>query len=126
MYFEDFVISSGKMYTVRKFIELCALKLGWNGEKGVSGIVWEGKGLDEVGIREDTKEIVIKIDKKYFRPCEVNTLIGDASKANTKLGWEPKINLEELVSEMIKSDKELAKKESLLIRKGFKFSIPKE
>ena len=117
---EDFVVATGRQESVRRFIELSAKELGWG------GITWQGKGLDEVGIRKDTKEIVIKIDKKYFRPCEVNTLIGDASKANIKLGWKPKINLEELVSEMIKNDKELAKKESLLIKKGFKFSIPKE
>ena len=117
---EDFVVATGRQESVRAFIELSAKELGW------SGIIWQGKGLNEVGIRADTKEIVIKIDKKYFRPCEVNALMGDASKANIKLGWKPKINLEELVSEMIKNDKELAKKESLLIKKGFKFSIPKE
>ena len=117
---EDYVVATGRQESVRKFIELSAIELGWG------GIIWEGKGIDEVGLRADTKEIVIKIDKKYFRPCEVNSLIGDASKARSKLGWVPSINLEELVAEMISNDKELAKKESMLIQKGFKLSIPKE
>ena len=117
---DDYVVATGRQESVRKFIELSALELGWG------GILWKGKGLDEIGIRADTKEIVIKIDKKYFRPCEVDSLLGDASKANKKLGWLPKITLEELVSDMIKNDIEIAKKEALLIKKGFKFSIPKE
>ena len=117
---EDFVVATGRQESVRKFIELSAKELGWG------GIIWEGKGLEEVGIRKDTKEIVIKIDKKYFRPCEVNSLIGDSLKAKQKLGWEPKISLEELVSDMIKNDKELAKKEALLIKEGYEFNIPKE
>ena len=117
---EDFVVATGRQESVRRFIELSAKELGWG------GIIWRGKGLNEVGLRADTKELVIKIDEKYFRPCEVKSLIGDASKANIKLGWEPKINLEGLVSEMIENDKELAKKESLLLKKGFKLSISKE
>ncbi len=117
---EDFVVATGRQESVRKFIELSAKELGWG------GIIWKGKGIKEIGIRKDTEEIVIKIDKKYFRPCEVNSLIGDSSKANNKLGWNPKTTLEELVSDMIKNDKQLAKKEALLIKKGFKFNIPKE
>ncbi len=117
---EDFVVATGRQESVRKFIELSALELGWG------GIIWEGKGLDEIGKRADTNQVVIKIDKKYFRPCEVDSLIGDASNANKKLGWVPKITLEEIVSDMIKSDMEIAKKEAMLIKKGFKFSIPKE
>ena len=117
---EDFVIATGRQESVRKFIELAAVELGWG------GIIWEGSGLNEVGLRSDTKKVVIKIDKKYFRPCEVNSLIGDSTKANKKLGWSPKYSLEELVSDMIKNDLELAKKEALLIKEGFTFTIPKE
>ena len=116
----DFVVATGRQESVRRFIEISAKELGWG------GITWKGKGLEEIGIRKDNNEVVIKIDKKYFRPCEVNSLIGDYSKANHILGWEPKISLEELVSDMIKHDKELAKKEALLIKEGFKFNIPKE
>ncbi len=115
---EDFVIATGRQESVRRFIELSAKELGWG------GIIWEGEGIDEIGRRADTNEIVIRIDKKYFRPCEVNSLVGDAGKANKKLGWLPKISLEELVSDMINSDRELAKKESLLKNKGYGFSKP--
>ena len=117
---EDFVVATGRQESVRRFIELSAQELGWG------GIIWEGEGCDEIGRREDNKEIVIRIDKKYFRPCEVNSLLGDSSKASKKLGWKPKITLEQLVSDMIKSDKKLAQREALLIKKGFKLSITKE
>ena len=95
---EDFVIATGQQESVRKFVELTAVELGWQ------GIKWEGVGIDEVGRRMDNGEVVIKIDKNYFRPSEVETLLGDASKAREKLGWEPKINLKQLISEMVKSD----------------------
>ena len=77
------------------------------------------EGIDEVGIRSDTQEVVIKIDQRYFRPTEVETLLGDPTKAKTKLGWEPKISLEEMVKEMIAFDKKESQKEALLKRKGF-------
>ena len=117
---DDYVVATGRQESVRTFIELSAKELGWG------GIAWEGKGLDEVGRRKDTNKIVIKIDKKYFRPCEVNSLIGDSSKANKKLGWSPQMNLEQLVSDMIKHDKKIAEKESLLIKKGYETPILKE
>ena len=69
--------------------------------------MWEGKGIDEIGIRPDTNEIVIKIDKRYFRPSEVDSLLGNPVKAKNKLNWEPRTNLNELVREMIQHDKEL-------------------
>ena len=100
---EDFVIATGKQESVRKFVELTAIELGWQ------GIKWEGVGMDEVGRRMDNGEIVIKIDKNYFRPSEVETLLGDASKAREKLGWEPKINLKQLISEMVKNDENEAR-----------------
>tara|TARA_Y100001968_G_scaffold299418_1_gene310071 strand:- start:12205 stop:13260 length:1056 start_codon:yes stop_codon:yes gene_type:complete len=100
---KDYVISSGKQTSVRKFIELSAIELGWG------GISWEGKGLDEIGRRIDTNEIVIRIDSKFFRPSEVQSLIGDAKKAHEELGWEPTIALEELISEMIEHDKKISK-----------------
>ena len=68
------------------------------------GIIWEGKGLKEIGIRADNGQVVIRIDPRYFRPAEVEELLGDPSKAKIKLGWEPKITLEELIIEMIKKD----------------------
>ena len=117
---DDYVIATGRQITVRKFIELCAKSLGWG------GIIWKGNGLDEVGLRADTKKTVIKIDIKYFRPCEVESLLGDASKAKKNLGWAPKISIEELVKDMINHDKELARKDALLIKEGFNLSLPNE
>ena len=117
---EDFVVATGRQESVRKFIELSAIELGWE------GIKWEGEGINEVGKRIDTNEIVIKIDKKYFRPCEVNTLVGDARKAKKELNWQPKISLEELVAEMIKHDRDLAIKDNLLKNKGYDLTFPRD
>jgi GDPmannose 4,6-dehydratase len=111
---EDFVIATGRQESVRHFIELTAIQLGWG------GIQWTGHGIDETGSRADTGAIVIRIDRRYFRPAEVETLLGDPSQAKLKLGWTPKITLEELVTEMVKADREEAAKEALLLREGFK------
>jgi len=123
---EDYVIASGRMETVRKFIEISANTLNWNKSKNGPSIIWEGKGINEVGRRADTNEIVIRIDERYFRPSEVEQLLGDSSKAYKNLNWEPKTKLEDLVSEMIENDKEEALKESHLKQKGFKVSLDKE
>ena len=117
---EDFVIASGRMETVRRFVEISAKFLNWNTDPSEPAIIWKGEGLNEVGIRADNNKIVVRIDPRYFRPTEVNELLGDASKAKKKLGWKPKITLETLVEEMINSDKEEALRESLLKEKGFK------
>tara|TARA_X000000950_G_C13866076_1_gene640782 strand:+ start:635 stop:1420 length:786 start_codon:yes stop_codon:yes gene_type:complete len=110
---EDFVIATGRQETVRNFIEMSARKLGWG------PIVWKGKGVDEVGIRSDNGEIVIKIDARYYRPTEVESLLGDSTKAKEKLNWVPETTLEELISEMIENDKEIAQKDAFLIKQGF-------
>ncbi len=122
---EDFVIATGKMITVREFIELCALELGWN-NKGQNGIIWEGEGLNEIGLRADTGEIVIKVDPRYFRPTEVDELLGDSTKAREKLNWQAKISIEELIKEMIAEDSKESKKESILKKKGFSIYTSKE
>ena len=109
---EDFVIATGRQESVRRFIELTALELGW-GE-----IIWEGKGLEETG-RRSNGEIVVRIDPRYFRPAEVETLLGDPTKAKEKLGWTPTTTLEELVAEMVATDKEEARKEAFLKLEGF-------
>ena len=95
---EDFVIATGRQSSVKEFIEICAKILGWG------GINWQGSGLNEVGKRKDNDQIVIKIDEKFFRPSEVDSLLGDPSKAKDKLGWTPSYSLEELAKEMIESD----------------------
>ena len=116
---EDFVIATGRQETVRRFIELAAKEIGWAKGEDSQGILWEGEGINEVGYRADTKEVVIKIDPRYFRPSEVQTLLGDPTKAKLKLGWVPTTTLEELVQEMISHDKKEALKESILKKKGF-------
>ena len=121
----DYVISTGRAESVRKFAEISAKYLGWSKDNS-SGIVWEGEGLNEVGRRADTMEIVIKVDPRYFRPTEVDFLLGDSFKAKNELGWVPKTTLEELIKEMIDHDKEEAKKESLLKRSGYKVNSSKE
>ena len=95
---EDYIIATGQQCTVKEFIEICAKHLEWG------GINWEGEGLNQVGKRKDNSEIVIRIDEKYFRPAEVDSLLGDPSKAREKLGWTPSYSLEELAKEMINND----------------------
>ena len=113
---EDYVIATGRQESVRRFIELSAIELGWG------GINWEGKKLEEVGRRKDNNEIVIRIDKRYFRPSEVDSLLGDSSKAKNNLGWKPSKTLEDIITEMIKSDREIASQKSLLIKHGYKIN----
>ena len=90
---DDYVIATGQQYSVREFVEKAAPYFGMN-------IVWEGEGLDEVGIDKNTKRTIIRVSDKYFRPAEVETLLGDASKAKKQLGWEPKISFDELIEDM--------------------------
>jgi len=106
---EDFVISSGVQYSVRDFVNAAAEELGMN-------ISWHGKGTDEIG-RLGEREI-IRIDPHYFRPTEVETLLGDSSKARSKLGWVPKISFSELVAEMVREDLKLAERDELIRRQG--------
>ena len=104
---------------MRTFIELTAKKIGWSNNKNSPAILWEGEGINEIGRRADTNEIVVRIDPRYFRPAEVETLLGDASKSRAKLGWESTTSLEELIKEMIDFDLKEAEKESFLKKKGF-------
>ena len=121
----DYVISTGKNYSVRQFIEKCAAKLGWHDSSG-SSILWEGKGLNEIGKRADNGQIIIRIDPRYYRPTEVDTLLGDSSKAREKLGWVPKISMDKMIEEMINNDLIEAKKELFLKEKGFSIFSSKE
>ena len=121
----DYVISTGRSESVRKFAEISAHFLGW-GNYEEPGIIWEGQGVNEIGKRADTKETVIKVDPRYFRPTEVDYLLGDSNKAKDQLGWEPKISLEELIKEMINCDKEEAKKEAILKKSGFNINSSRE
>ena len=101
---DDFVIATGKQYTVRHFINISAKYLGIK-------IKWIGKGINEKGIDKDTGKVIVRVGKKYFRPTEVETLLGDARKAKKILKWKPKISLNQMIKEMVECDLELAKKE---------------
>ena len=107
----DFVIATGKQYSVRLFVELASKCLG-------KELIWEGDGLNEIGYWD--QKPVIKIDPRYFRPTEVDSLLGDSSFAKNQLGWQPKTTFEDLVSEMVDSDLILARKEALLVQHGYK------
>ena len=90
---EDFVIATGKQYSVREFVERTAPYFGMN-------IEWHGEGDDEIGMDKNTKKTIIAVDPKYYRPAEVETLLGDSTKAKEKLGWEPEITFDELIEDM--------------------------
>ncbi|WP_319587444.1 GDP-mannose 4,6-dehydratase [uncultured Desulfobulbus sp.] len=109
---EDFVIATGKQYTVRDFIIAAATELGMK-------IRWEGEGVDEKGFDTDNK-CIVQVDQRYFRPTEVETLLGDPSKAKDKLGWAPKISFAELVAEMVREDLKAAERDELVNNHGYK------
>ena len=106
----DYVISTGRQESIRNFVEITARKLGWVNENNKS-IIWSGKGLDEIGRRADNNKIVVRVDPRYFRPNEVDNLLGDSSSAKELLGWEPKSSLEDLIDEMIDNDIDECKRE---------------
>ena len=104
---EDFCIATGTQYSVRDFVNLAWNYLGKN-------LIWKGEGIKEKGYDSKTGDLIIAVDEKYFRPSEVETLLGDASKAKEKLGWKPKITFKEMVSEMMKNDLKIAKRSLFL------------
>ncbi len=110
---EDFVIATGQQYSVREFCERAARQLGMRLE-------WRGSGSDECGIDVASGRPVIKIDARYFRPTEVDALLGDASKARRTLGWEPQVSFDQLVAEMVREDVTQAQRDALVERAGFK------
>jgi len=109
---DDYVIATGEQHSVREFVDLCAKELG-------IAVKWEGKGVDEKGINPANGKTIVAVDPGYFRPTEVETLLGDPSKAKKNLGWEPRISFHELVKEMVQTDLEEAKKDELCERAGF-------
>ncbi len=108
---EDFVIATGVQFSVRDFVNAAAAELGIK-------VRWEGTGVDERGYNADGK-CIVAVDERYFRPAEVETLLGDASKAKQKLGWAPKITFQELVSEMVREDLKAAERDELVKRHGY-------
>jgi GDPmannose 4,6-dehydratase len=118
---EDYVIATGVQYSVRDFVNVAATRLGMS-------IAWTGSGASEVGTLVDgnqriggkSGEAIIRVDKRYYRPTEVETLLGDATKARSKLGWTPKTNFEALVKEMVEADLAAAQQDALLVKHGFR------
>ncbi|VVD32649.1 GDP-mannose 4,6-dehydratase [Paraburkholderia dioscoreae] len=119
---EDFVIATGVQYSVRQFVEQAAAELGIH-------LRFEGTGVDEVGIVERMEgneakvsrgDVIVRVDPRYFRPAEVETLLGDPTKAHEKLGWKPTTSFESLVKEMVRSDYQVAKRDALVTLAGFK------
>ena len=110
---DDFVIATGHQYSVRDFVDAAARHLGM-------AIRWEGEGIDERGIDVKTEREIVAVDPRYFRPTEVETLLGDPSKAKAELGWTPKISFDELVAEMVTEDLEMAKRDRLVKNAGYK------
>ena len=116
---DDFVIATGRQFSVREFIQLAAKELdmdiSWSGEGVNEKAIW--KNIDDNSQKE---KVIIKVDERYFRPAEVDSLLGDPSKANNKLGWKPKISFEDLVKEMVIEDLESAKKDKIIRSHGYK------
>ena len=110
---EDFVLATGETHTVREFVELAF-------KEATIELEWKGRGVDEKGINKKTGEIVVEVDPKYFRPTEVEILLGDPTKARERLGWKHKYTLSDLVKDMVKNDILEAKKDSVLKEEGFR------
>ena len=110
---DDFVIATGEQYSVREFVEWACTHIGIT-------IKWQGQGLEEVGVDEKTGKVLVKVDPKYYRPAEVETLLGDATKARTVLGWTPKRGAKQLLAEMMEHDLEQAKRDKHILDGGFK------
>lgn len=116
---EDFVLATGTTTSIRDFVTMTFKELGIE-------IEWQGNGVDEKGINKATGKVIVDVNPKYFRPAEVELLLGDSTKARTKLGWKPVYDLQMLCHEMVESDLDLAKREKLLNDHGFKTHTPQE
>jgi GDPmannose 4,6-dehydratase len=110
---DDYVIATGEQHSVREFVEHSFREVGID-------VGWKSKGIDEKGFDNNTGKVIVEIDKRYFRPTEVETLLGDPAKAKEKLGWSPKVGFRELVSEMVREDLKEAERDQLCKREGFR------
>lgn len=110
---EDFVIATGTQYSVRDFVEAAGTQLGMK-------IEWQGEGVDEVGIDTVSGKSLVRVDPRYFRPTEVETLLGDATKAKEKLGWVAEVTFPELVVDMVDWDLDVAKRDAMVAKQGYK------
>ena len=112
---QDYVVATGEQHSVREFVQKAATQLGMR-------IEWRGSGAEEVGFDLRSGRTVIQIDPRYRRPTEVESLLGDASKAHRELGWAPKVTFDELVREMVESDLALARRDALVVREGYRMA----
>jgi GDPmannose 4,6-dehydratase len=110
---DDFVIATGEQHSVREFVERAGRRLGMD-------VQWQGQGESEQGIDAATGRVVVRVDPRYFRPTEVETLLGDPAKAKAKLGWEPQYSFDDLVASMVGHDLDLARRFAVIQREGFK------
>ena len=110
---DDFVIATGEQHSVREFVTRAGAELGMQ-------IEWHSQAVDEQGVDTKSGRTVVKVDPRYFRPTEVETLLGDPTKARTKLGWKPEISFDTLVKEMVAEDSEIARRDAVIAREGFK------
>jgi GDPmannose 4,6-dehydratase len=110
---EDFVIATGQQFSVREFVDAASSCLKMKLE-------WQGRGVNEVGVDKKTGRKVVSVDPRYFRPTEVDSLLGDATKAKEKLGWTPQIAFPELVAEMVESDLKIAERDALVSKQGYR------
>lgn len=110
---EDYVIATGRQQSVRDFVNAAFAEIGMT-------IEWRGTGIDEKGVDIKSGNVIVEVDPRYFRPTEVETLLGDPTKAKNNLGWVPQIGLEQMVSEMVREDLKLAEKDELCKREGFR------
>ena len=110
---EDYVIATGQQHAVRELIEMAAGELDMQ-------VRWKGKGLEEVGIDSKSGKVIVAVDPRYHRPTEVDTLLGDATKAREKLGWQPRLTFQELIAEMVAADLQEAERDRLIQQEGFR------
>jgi GDPmannose 4,6-dehydratase len=110
---DDYVIATGEQHSVREFVEAAFEEVG-------IGISWKGEGVDEKGCHSESGEVLVEVDKRYFRPTEVETLLGDPSKAKKELGWSPKVGFRELVAEMVREDLKEAERDQVCRREGYR------
>ncbi|MNS11479.1 GDP-mannose 4,6-dehydratase [compost metagenome] len=116
---DDYVVATGEQYSVRHFVETAFREVE-------IPIQWVGEGIEEKGVHAETGQVLVSIDPRYFRPTEVETLLGDPSKAKTKLGWKPRLSFQELVYEMVREDLKAAQQLALIKREGFEVYQPHE
>jgi GDPmannose 4,6-dehydratase len=110
---QDYVIATGRQHSVRDFVEKAGSHLGMR-------IEWRGSGTEEIGVDRRSGHTVVRVDPRYFRPAEVDTLLGDATRARTELGWSPRTDFDALVGEMVESDLQLARRDALVSREGYR------